>query len=349
MTYYNIGELHIMLNDLAKASEYIEKSLSMAIHANDKRVVAYDYRGLGLIKSKQNQPEAALDYLTRAEKLWKELGEMRSLIQTYQDLAEVYTALGLFDKSERYLTISHEMASIIKAPDLLVNNYLRQAKLDSAKGNYISALSGMYRYNSLKDSVYNLSKTEQVARLQALYESETKERENRQLRAEKEFKESQLRLQNQIIIAISIGLVLTIIMAWLLYTQRRKILSVNSILQEKNDEISTQKIAIEMQATALVKLNEEIQGLNKNLEARIDERTAQLVMQNQKLTDYTFVNAHKLRAPVSSILGLINLLEQSDGNEKGKIYSHLKTCGEQLDSITRQISRNLESGIIDQN
>jgi hypothetical protein len=348
ITLYNIGELHILLNQLPEATTYLEKSLSIALNNNDKRAIAYDYKGLGIIKFKQKQYQAALDYLTRSEALWKELGEIRSLIQTYHDLAEVYQKLKLFDKAERYLTISMEMASLIKAPDLLVNNYLKLSKLDSAKGNYGQALVNMYRYNSLKDSVYNLSKSEQIMRLQALYESETRDRENQQLRAEKEFKESQLTVQTQIIVGISIGLLLTLIMAWLLYKQRYKILSVNKILQEKNDEIGTQKLAIEMQATALVKLNEELQELNKNLEQRIMERTEQLLYQNQKLTEYTFVNAHKLRAPVSSILGLINLLEQNDRDEHDIIVEHLKTCSEQLDTITRQISRSLESGIIDE-
>jgi signal transduction histidine kinase len=240
-----------------------------------------------------------------------------------------------------------EMAAIIKAPDLMVNSYLKMAYLDSAQGNYSAAMRDMYHYTILKDSVYNLSKSEQVAKLQAIYEAETKDRENRQLRAEKDRDQAQLQLQTQINVAIGLGLFLAITMAYLFARQRRKIFSVNKVLQEKNDEISTQKIAIEMQATALVKLNEELQELNKNLEKRITERTEQLLHQNQKLTEYTFVNAHKLRAPVSSILGLINLIEQGDKSEHEIIWNHLKTCGEQLDAITRQISRNLESGIVD--
>jgi signal transduction histidine kinase len=205
----------------------------------------------------------------------------------------------------------------------------------------------MYKHTVLKDSVYNLAKTEQIARLQTMFESETKERENQRLKSEQQFRESQLKLQRQVIYGISISLVLTDIMAWFLYRQRHKILSVNKILQEKNDEIGTQKLAIEMQATALIKLNEELQGLNKNLEARIENRTHQLTLQNQKLTEYTFVNAHKLRAPVSSILGLINLINQSSPEEYSIILNHLKTCGHQLDTITRQLSRDLEDGIID--
>jgi hypothetical protein len=125
-----------------------------------------------------------------------------------------------------------ELAALIKAPDLMVNNYLKLAFLDSAKGNFNAAMRDMYQYSVLKDSVYNLNKSEQVAKLQAIYDAETKDKENQQLRAEKNFRDSQLKLQNQIIYAIGFGFFLTIIMAILLARQRRKIMSVNKILQE---------------------------------------------------------------------------------------------------------------------
>lgn len=101
-----------------------------------------------------------------------------------------------------------------------------------------------------------------------------------------------------------------------------------------------------MQAVALLKLNEELKELNRNLEASIDERTVQLTVQNQRLAEYTFINAHKLRAPVASILGLINLMHQVAPEEKETILVHLRTCGEQLDHIIHEVSKNLESAIV---
>jgi signal transduction histidine kinase len=101
-----------------------------------------------------------------------------------------------------------------------------------------------------------------------------------------------------------------------------------------------------VQAAALIKLNDELQELNKTLEARIAERTNQLTIQNQRLTDYTFVNAHKLRAPVASILGLLNLIPQVPDSERAVLLAHLKTCGDQLDATIHELSRSLEGAIV---
>ncbi|MBX2961869.1 MAG: tetratricopeptide repeat-containing sensor histidine kinase [Cyclobacteriaceae bacterium] len=349
ITYYNIGELYYLLGDLKTATSYYENSLSQAIRDNNKRVIAYDYSGFGLISLKQKKHEKALEYFTRAEKILKETGEIRILIHVYQHFSDTYIDLKLFENADRYLKLANEMAAFIKATDLMVINYQKKSGLDSARGNYKNALYNLYQHNVLKDSVYNLSKSEQIARLQMVYQNEVQEAENRQLRIEKEFRETRLRQQQLIIIVITTGLVIAGILAWILLLQRRRILTVNKLLKSKNEEIQSQKMAIELQAETLAKLNEDLHELNKNLENRIDERTRQLTIQNQKLTEYTFVNAHKLRAPVASVLGLIDLLHQVDAEEKEIIYQHLKKCAQQLDQITREISRALEAGIVENN
>lgn len=347
LTLYNIGELYTMMGKVDEANDYLNSSLEIALKENNKRVLAYDYWSMGIIKSKAEQFAEAKRLYHKAVLLWKELGETRSLIQTYQDYATIHKKQKNYDSAQFYLGEAIRLASQIKVPDLQVNNYFGMFSLDSARGNNTQALHHLYRYNTLKDSVYNLLKTEQIARLQTIYETETRERENQQLRAERELKDSQLESQQLFLVGISVSLVITGILAWMLFRQHRRILEVNKELKEKNEEIHFQKEAIESQAEALLKLNAELQELNKNLENRINERTNQLMVQNQRLTEYTFINAHKLRAPVASILGLINLVDQVSGDERGAILQHLKTCGDQLDKIIREISRNLEAAIVD--
>jgi tetratricopeptide (TPR) repeat protein len=329
---YNIGELYIHVNKIDKAKQYINRSYDLAKALNNRRIIAFNYWSLAAIKLKEENYAGALAYFFDAEKIWKETGEIRSLIQTYQDIAEVYREQKEYKLTEKYLDKAIELAGIIKVPDLQVNNYLRYARLDSMRGNYEQALYHLSRHNVLKDSVYNIRKAEQIARLQTIYETESREHENKQLRLDTQLKESELASQRITLATISAGLILAGVLAWILYRQRKKILF--------------QKNAIEVQATALLQLNAELQKFNKTLEARINERTSQLTVQNQRLTEYTFINAHKLRAPVASILGLINLLHHADLADRDVVLGHLKTCGEELDNIIHEVSRSLEDAIV---
>lgn len=332
LTLYNIGELYIRMGKTDEARKYLQQSFVWARRFNLKRVIAFNYWGQGELREIDRKYEEALQFYFDSEKIWLELGETRSLIQTYQEVADIYRQQRKFSEAEKYLLNAMHLATKIQVADLQVNNFLRFSRLDSVRGNYQRSLYFLTRHNSLKDSVYNLLKAEQIARLQTIYETETREQENQQLRIDKELKNSELQTQRITLIAISVGLLLAGIFAWMINRQRKK--------------IALQKDAIEMQAVALLKLNEELQELNKNLEARISERTSQLTVQNQRLTEYTFINAHKLRAPVASILGLINLLQQVKPEERDAILVHLKTCSDQLDAIIREISRNLEGAIV---
>jgi tetratricopeptide (TPR) repeat protein len=334
LTMYNIGELYLRMGKPAQAKDYITKSFSAAKSRNLTRVLAFNYWGMGALKKFEGRYEEALaDYL-KAEELWKSLGEIRSLVQTNQEISDIYKLQKNYEGAEERLIQALEMTGQINVADLRVNTYQRLATLYESQGKHARALYFLNRHNSLKDSVYNLLKAAQIARLQTIYETETHEQENQQLRSEREIKNSELQSQRVILITTSIFLILAGIFSWFLYRQRRR--------------ISFQRDAIEIQAVALLKLNEELQRLNKNLEQRIAERTSQLTIQNQRLTEYTFINAHKLRAPVASILGLINLVNHVAPEEREGILTHLKTCADQLDSIIREVSRNLEAAIVNE-
>lgn len=345
MALYNIGELYITMGNYEKATDYINQSMEMAERLNNRRIVAYNRWSTARIKTEQGQYDEAFNQYDTAEKILVELGETRSLIQVYQDIAYTHRKMNNLQKAKKYLDNASALSRKLNVPDLRITTYLEYFKLDSLAGNYKQALYYLSRHNALKDSVYNLLKAEQIARVQAIYETERHEREKQELRAEKDRKDAALRSSEMLIIAVSFSLLIVGVLAVILFRQRKEILRANKDLQAKNEEISFQKNAIESQAEALLILNDELKDLNKSLEGRIDERTRQIIQQNQRLAEYTFVNAHKLRAPIASILGLINLFQQADSKEQKVILNHLKTCADQLDSTIRTINLNLEGGI----
>jgi signal transduction histidine kinase len=102
-------------------------------------------------------------------------------------------------------------------------------------------------------------------------------------------------------------------------------------LQLSNEEIQTQA--------------EEIQVINESLEGQVRARTQELERKNIALEEYAFINAHKLRSPVASLLGLINLLRKTELNDEGRhIVGRMTDSAAKLDEIVRSITKAIEQG-----
>jgi signal transduction histidine kinase len=147
------------------------------------------------------------------------------------------------------------------------------------------------------------------------------------LTEEKDLQRLQLQLQQveirdknekqvYLIAIISIVSILLLVIAFLFKKQRET----NHLLQEQKAEIETQ--------------SEHIKAINNNLELMILERTRQLENKNKALEEYAFITAHKLRGPLTSIMGLVMLTEKIKLPEEDKIIiSHLHQSAKQLDEI----------------
>jgi tetratricopeptide (TPR) repeat protein len=343
ITLYNIGEAFYYLGDYDSASNYYDRALSLALKENDLRTIAYAYTGLGQIKFQDADYYQALAYYTKAEKLWKEQGELRSLVQTYQYFGDTFTALKQPVRALEYVNMGIVLADEINTPDLQITNYLNQSKLFVELGDLRKGLTALEKHVALKDTIYHEKRREEIARLQALFETGARDIENQQLKATHALQDAQIRTQRLMLVALTAALAASALMGYVLFRQRKRVAEVNNLLRDKTTEIQTQKEEIEHQSAELKHLNDQLQDLNKSLESKIEERTQRLTWQNQKLNEYAHANAHQLRAPVVSILGLLQLIERLDLPADDKVLiGQLQVCGRDLDRITRMIARNLE-------
>ena len=118
--------------------------------------------------------------------------------------------------------------------------------------------------------------------------------------------------------------------------QKKQIIEINQLLLKQQREIREQNEEVNQQ-------KEEIGAMNETLEGRVKDRTMVLEQKNKQLAEYAFINAHLLRSPVSSILGLINLLKYEKLNkEERDIFNYLKRTVKQLDSIVFKINRAIQ-------
>lgn len=104
-------------------------------------------------------------------------------------------------------------------------------------------------------------------------------------------------------------------------------------------ELKESKLQVEEQA-------EEIKRMNENLEDMIQDRTRELENKNGVLEEYAFINSHKLRGPVATILGLLNLFDYLELKKKEDqaLISHMRTATENLDKVVKDITKAIEKG-----
>jgi light-regulated signal transduction histidine kinase (bacteriophytochrome) len=102
----------------------------------------------------------------------------------------------------------------------------------------------------------------------------------------------------------------------------------------------------------------EIQMLNAELEARVDQRTAELVVANKNLESFTYSVAHDLRSPLRALSGFSEALAEDYGDcldETGKLYAEriqaaTERMGALIDDLLllAQVSRaKMSLGLID--
>lgn len=136
---------------------------------------------------------------------------------------------------------------------------------------------------------------------------------------------------------------------YVIKSRERKLRRYNELLEEKvqmrTREIQLQNEEIQVQNEEISAQSEEILRINENLEEMVQNRTRELERKNKALEEYAFINAHKLRSPVATILGLINLISKTKLDHEGtEINRRLHKTADELDSVVTAITKAIERG-----
>ncbi len=108
-------------------------------------------------------------------------------------------------------------------------------------------------------------------------------------------------------------------------------------LTERNDQLKIINQELNKQSEELRTNNEEIQSIRNNLEEIIEERTKQLERENNRMVEYSFINAHLVRAPIANIMGLTNyILEEEQRSDRN--LEELNKSVNELDEVIKKIS-----------
>lgn len=113
----------------------------------------------------------------------------------------------------------------------------------------------------------------------------------------------------------------------------------------QNQELTERNVEIKFVNEELASVNDTLKAVNNNLEDTVKKRTQELEAQNKQLTEYAFINSHLLRAPLSRILGLSQLISKEVTSVKEQeLVDALTRSTNEMDSIIRKISELLYEG-----
>ncbi|SDI73366.1 PAS domain S-box protein [Mucilaginibacter sp. P25] len=74
------------------------------------------------------------------------------------------------------------------------------------------------------------------------------------------------------------------------------------------------------------------------------EKEEEINRQNRLLREVAWISSHEIRRPVATMLGLVNLLDMTeDESERKEIFSKLRECAAEMDSMVHEIHRRIEA------
>jgi len=109
----------------------------------------------------------------------------------------------------------------------------------------------------------------------------------------------------------------------------------------RNEQLQRVALKLVNQNEELQKQREEIKAINENLESMIVEHTKGIEIKNKELSEYAYINAHLLRAPLSRIMGLATLMESDPNTYNPQEIHRIKALANEMDSVVRKINEVL--------
>lgn len=86
------------------------------------------------------------------------------------------------------------------------------------------------------------------------------------------------------------------------------------------------------------KAHDFIVKVNHDLSTRLKEQLRTLRRRNKKILHYGYINSHRLRAPITSLMGLINLLKiEKNAEKRAEILKKIENNVNRLDQVSKKI------------
>jgi len=289
ISYYRFAAIYFEYPNFELSEKFADSSIIVCEEIGFNRLIPNNHDILGAIYTNQKEYAKAIPlYYNAIRKNEENGGEQEKNINIYINLARTYYKIGEHDSGLVFAHKAFEFAKINKNYIYKENSAYLLADLYIEIDNYKNAYYMLETACTIRDSLFNASKNQQISEMNTKYETEKKEQQIQSQKLvirSKEIYNYFLFVSVVFLIAIFIGILFFV----------NKIRKKNNLLKSNQNEIESQRDNLQFLANELEKSN--------NIKDRF----------------FTII-AHDLKSPFNSILGLSEILKNSiDDFDKDEI------------------------------
>jgi len=340
----NIAQCYYRTGEIKKALFIIDKNAPLALKTSLNMAIEYHLEYVNLFLEIK-EPQKALEKIKILDSLL-----IDSKPQAYRNLLllKAKTNLQLKDtlKAHNYIKEVEREISPKNGDDFI--NRLTMHELFSYTYTFLTDYKKANYHSQKYILLYKATHNKKLQ--QNIYESEVNQRmllQEKESELEKIKYTTQLKKEHQnrnyflvsLIALLSVFIVITRAY-WINKKYSNELKNTNHKLSESQAEVMQQNHTLHEQSEELMRQSEELKcsheevvAMNDNLEDIVNQRNQEVLEKNKMLEEYAFINAHKLRAPVARLLGIMQIIELSkDTNE---IEFYLQLCNQEIKNLDR--------------
>jgi len=239
----NMGEVMASKKEYSKALAYYLKSASIKESLEDVRGLTIVIMNIGDIYLINKDYAAAQSNYRKAHTLANKIKDKKSISEANLQLGILYIYLQKYELSRQSLQTSIELTKETNSRSTRSEVYHGFAMLDSALGDFRSALNYKCLELALNDSILNEKSQLQVSHLKIKYDTEKKTKEVEKLKIENELQAEKANQKNLLILVTLLFSLFVILIIWIQSNNRKKKLVIaTNLLDLKILEIEKAKV-----------------------------------------------------------------------------------------------------------
>lgn len=266
----NQGRMYEVLNRLDSAEYYYQKAYEKAFKLNDQQVI-------NSISIEFGNVYIGLGKLDSAKNVFSRIPQFKNNAIYLLGIAQIHQLTSQADSARFYYLQTLEKGKQNPNKYLKSKSYKALAKLEAQKDNYQSAFD--YALNSLKleDTIKKETRTEEIGKINALYNYQHTEKENQQLLLENEYKRNEIYL-------LIIGLLIIFVSAifYGIHIKKQKRLAkeqINRLYKQKEEQEKYSQDRLNKNRNEI----QEIQKLLQQAKAEKEKKNSSLIQAQTEL------------------------------------------------------------------